>query len=68
MNFSVSIIQVFTIFLPWQTASQSGCVATILHLPKCSPPSTDSRKTPCEPLFDNLSHVDNGVSKSAGQV
>ena len=62
------LLQVLIVSSPRQTASQRGLVATILHLPKFSPPSTDSRKTPCESLFDNLSHVDNGVSKSAGQV
>ena len=60
--------QVLVVSSPWQTASQSGLVATILHLPKFSPPSTDSRKTPCVSFFDNFSQVDKGVSKSAGQV
>ena len=69
LNFSdFPLFQVLTISSPLQAASQRGLVATILHLPKFSPPSTDSRKTPCESFSDNFIQVDNGVSKSAGQV
>ena len=62
------IIKISTNKSPLADAVQRGLVATTLHLPIVSPPSTDSSNTPGGWPWPTFNQVVRGVSRSADQL